>query len=161
MGQYSWRDVRRRRDGRSAALHALAGTGCRHPPEVTPILVLEFVALQGLQSTLRQLPQRDVVHSTQVSRDSVDVDLICYCQDVSKICFTAAMELCRDEDCPIDDSARRRHCPAAYLLLVAVIVQGVEGPLCLRPATPEAIIKRSKPIGYHGVSRFSYSITSR
>jgi len=101
--------------------------------------VLEFVALQDFQSTLKLLPQRIVVPSSQVWRDSVEIDFFCHCQDIPKVCFTAAMELCRDEDCPIDDSGRRRHCASAHLLLVAVVVQVVERPLCLRLATPESV----------------------
>jgi len=74
-----------------------------------------------------------------MGRDSVEVDLFSHCQDVSEVRFSATVELCRHEDGPIDDSGRRRHCAPAHLLLVAVVVQVVERPLCLRLATPESV----------------------
>jgi len=109
--------------------------------------MLEFVALQNLQTTLKLLPERIVVPSPQVRRDSVKVDFFCHCWDIPEVCFTAAVELCRHEDCPIDDSGCGPHCTSAHLLLVAVVVQVVERPLCLGLATPESVYWRSKPIG--------------
>ena len=95
--------------------------------------------LQDLQTTLKLLPEFIVVPSPQVGRDSIEIDFFCDCQDISKVCFSAVVELCRHEDGPIDDSSRCRHCAPAHLLLVAVVVQVVERPLCLGLTTPESV----------------------
>ena len=55
------------------------------------------------------------------------------------------MKLCCHENCSIDDSGHRHCCPATHLLLVAVVVQVVERPLCFRLATPECIHQQIQP----------------